>query len=308
MVPTGYLSWSFVQILVALLPLASGTYWHQELSRLVQTATKGNRKHTLLFDTGPEASAWRRNATRLRADISQIEHIHLSHWHRDHSGGMLEAIRMISVAKSNTDLPSKLTVDLHPDRPDYRGLATPSGDIVSLEADPTFDEIEAAGAVVVKNGAVHPVLEGFFLSSGAIPRRTAYELGIRGGLRFTRDGDSGTWGPDEAIADERLVMCNLKGKGLVVFTGCSHAGVINACRHAVELAGGTAPLHGVVGGFHLSDNNPEKLASSLEDLKGLGPRVLMPGHCTGWRFKAMCEAAMPGVVAPSFCGTTYALV
>lgn len=216
--------------------------------------------------------------------------------------------------------PSKITVDLHPDRPDYRGFALPSGAIVSLEADPTFEEIEAAGAIVVKNATAHTLLDGFFLSSGEIPRRTTYERGVRGGLRFSRArGDE--WVSDEAIMDERLVMCHLRGKGIVVFTGCSHAGVINACRHSLELAddGGSGRgrddgvectanvLYGVIGGFHLSDNNPEKLQQSLADLKTLRPQVLMPGHCTGWRFKAMCEAEMPGVVAPSFCGTTYTL-
>lgn len=210
----------------------------------------------------------------------------------------------------------RVTVDVHPDRPDYRGLSTPSGAIVSLQADPTLADIERTGATVVASAEAHPVLDGFFLASGAIPRRTAYELGIRGGLRFVRE--TGAWVADEAIADERLVVCRLRGRGLVVVTGCSHAGVINVCRHAIELAGGqeggegsdstTAPLlHAVVGGFHLSDNNPEKLEKSLVDLMALEPSVLMPGHCTGWRFKAMCEAAMPGVVVPSFCGTTYTL-
>lgn len=296
----------------------------------MQTATRGDTKHTLLFDAGPEASAWRRNATRTRADISQIEHIHLSHWHRDHSGGLPEAVRMINAAAAAAASASasagrppdgsspRVTVDVHPDRPDYRGLATPSGAVVSLEADPTLDEIAGAGAAVARSAGPRTLLGGFFLASGFIPRRTAYELGVRGGLRFS--GAAGAWAPDEAIADERLVVCRLGGKGLVVFTGCSHAGVINACRHAVELVGegegegeggdggSQAPvLYGVVGGFHLSDNDPEKLERSLADLKALKPQVLMPGHCTGWRFKAMCEAAMPGVVVPSFCGTTYTM-
>ena len=66
-------------------------------------------------------------------------------------------------------------------------------------------------------------------------------------------------------------MCHLRGKGLVVFTGCSHAGVINVCRHAVEElgGGGQVPLYAVVGGFHLADNNPEKLARTLVDLKAM---------------------------------------
>lgn len=223
---------------------------------------------------------------------------------------MLAALRTINNAKkdhSDSDPIIPVPVDLHPDRPDYRGMLTPTGTIVSLEADPTFAAIEAAGGRVVTSADAHPILDGFFLASGGIPRRTDYEVGIRGALRYV--AASQTWIPDETIDDERLVMCHLKGKGLVVFTGCSHAGVINVCRHAVELGGGngTVPLYGVVGGFHLADNHPEKLAKSLEDLKALAPKVLMPGHCTGWRFKFMCEQAMPAVLAPSFCGTTYTL-
>lgn len=231
---------------------------------------------------------------------------------------MLAALRAITTAKAeeatkasdSTSTPiTPVVVDLHPDRPDYRGMLTPIGAIVSLEADPTFTAIKAAGGRVVTSADVHPVLDGFFLASGGIPRRTDYEVGIRGALRYVEA--SQTWIPDEAIADERLVMCHLKGKGLVVFTGCSHAGVINVCRHALELGSGDGaqevPLYGVVGGFHLADNHPEKLARSLEDLKALAPKVLMPGHCTGWRFKFMCEQAMPAVLAPSFCGTTYTL-
>lgn len=200
---------------------------------------------------------------------------------------------------------SPLSVGVHPDRPDYRGMLTPTGSIVSLEADPTIDAIEAAGASVLQESNVHSLLDGFFLSSGGIPRRTEYENGIRGGLRYVAATDA--WISDEQIADERLIVCNLKGKGLVVFTGCSHAGIINVCRHAIELGGRSSPLYAVVGGFHLADNHPEKLARSLEDLKALQPQVLMPGHCTGWKFKFMCEQSMPAVLAPSFSGTTYTL-
>ncbi|KAG8161967.1 hypothetical protein KVR01_007732 [Diaporthe batatas] len=274
---------------------------------LMITAKKGDMSHTMLFDTGPEESTWERNATRIRANIAAIEHIHLSHWHRDHSGGMLEAIRMINASKIERGVstrPPKVVVDLHPDRPDYRGMMTPAGTIVSLEADPEFDEIEEAGGALSKQSEVHPVLDGFFLVSGSIPRLTPYEVGIRGGMRFNET--DGQWTSDETIADERMVMCNLKGKGLVVFSGCSHAGVINVSKHAVELGQGI-PLYGVVGGFHLSDNHPEKLANSLADLKSLGPKVLMPGHCTGWKFKFLIEQSMPGVLAPSFCGSTYTL-
>lgn len=104
----------------------------------------------------------------------------------------------------------RVTVDLHPDRPDYRGLVTPAGMIVSLEADPSFDAIEEAGGLIVRKDEVHSVLDDMFLVSGEIPRVTPYEVGIRGGMRFTKDTKA--WTSDESISDERMVVCNLKGE------------------------------------------------------------------------------------------------
>ncbi|KAI0597879.1 Metallo-hydrolase/oxidoreductase [Biscogniauxia sp. FL1348] len=280
---------------------------------LLITATKDGESHSLLFDTGPEEAVWERNATRLGLDAGLIERIVLSHWHRDHSGGMLGAVRMIEAAKqdrpgeygnnNNTNNnKKKVVVDLHPDRPNFRGIM--AQEPISLEADPTFAEIEEAGAVVFKSDEAHTVLEDMFLVSGSIPRHTPYETGIQGGIRLTADEQ---WVRDELITEERLVMCNLKGKGLVVFTGCSHAGIVNVSRHAVELGGGV-PLYCPIGGYHLADGSSDKLSRTLRDLKALKPKVLMPGHCTGWRFKARWEMEMPGSMAPLFGGTRYELV
>lgn len=128
---------------------------------------------------------------------------------------MLRAIQMIKEAKANT--PSSqghLIADLHPSRPDYRGMFI-GEEPISMEADPTFDEVEAAGAVVHKNALAHTVADDTFLVSGEIPRKVPYELGIRMGARF--DSSTKKWEPDTLILDERLVMCNLKGT-----KQCSH--------------------------------------------------------------------------------------
>ncbi|KAJ5336458.1 hypothetical protein MYU51_017119 [Penicillium brevicompactum] len=269
------------------------------LSILV-TATKGDKKHTVLFDAGPEEEAWQRNVNRLRADISSVEVIQLSHWHRDHSGGMLRAIRMINEAKQAEGRSEELVVDLHPDRPSYRGFALPEH-IISLEADPTFEEMEHAGAVVDKQSGPHTVLDNFFLVSGEIPRVTPYETGLRNAVRF--DPDEKEWFSDELIQDERSLICNLKGKGLVVFSACSHAGVVNTTKHAIQLTGGTVPVHAVVGGFHLAQSDADKIQSTVADLKRLDPAVLMPGHCTGWRAKFTIEKHMPGSLVPCTVGS-----
>ncbi|PWY92794.1 metallo-beta-lactamase superfamily protein [Aspergillus heteromorphus CBS 117.55] len=272
------------------------------LSILV-TATKDGERHTLLFDAGPEGEAWERNVKRLRPDLSAVELVQLSHWHRDHSGGLQRAIQMITSARQSTSNSHGdghgPIVDVHPDRPDYRGMAI-GENIISLQADPTFAELKEAGGVVEKHDDGHTVLDDFFFVSGEIPRRTGYEMGLRGGMRF--DKDEGDWFSDEGIADERFLMCNLKGKGIVMFTACSHAGVVNCARHAIDELGGDVPLHAIIGGFHLATSDAAQLESTVRDLKRLDPAVILPGHCSGWRAKFAIERSMPGALVPCSVG------
>ncbi|KAJ5668386.1 uncharacterized protein N7477_006956 [Penicillium maclennaniae] len=268
------------------------------LSILV-TATKGDKKHSVLFDAGPEEDIWERNVKRLRPDLASVEVIQLSHWHRDHSGGLGKAIRMIKEAKQTQGISDELVVDVHPDRPVYRGIALPEL-IISLEADPTFEELSSAGATVDKRSDAHLVLDDMFLISGEIPRVTPYEVGLRNAVRF--DPEEKDWYSDEVIADERFLAVNLKDKGLVVFTGCSHAGVVNTTKHAVDLVSPRTLLHAVVGGFHLAMSEEAQINNTVSDLKRLDPAVLMPGHCSGWRSKFAIEKAMPGTLVPCTVG------
>ena len=91
-----------------------------------------------------------------------------------------------------------------------------------------------------------------------------------------------------------------------MFTGCSHAGVVNATKHALELGGGT-PLYAVMGGFHLADADTETISRTVADLKALDPKLLLAGHCTGWRAKYEIQKEMPGQLVPSFVGSTFVL-
>lgn len=229
---------------------------------------------------------------------------------------------MIKGAKQAQGKSDSLIIDLHPDRPAYRGIALPNspGHIISLEADPTFEELSDAGAVVDKQSESHTVLDDMFLISGEIPRVTPYETGLKNAVRF--DPEENDWFSDELIADERLLACNLKGKhssssqvdafshlpgkGLVVFTGCSHAGVVNTAKHASKLVGGNTPLHAVVGGYHLAMSEESQIQSTVADLKRLDPAVLMPGHCSGWRSKFAIERHMPGTLVPCTVGIKIA--
>ena len=116
---------------------------------------------------------------------------------------------MIRDAKQARGCPDDLVINVHPDRPAYRGIAT-SEHIVSLEADPSFEEISATGAVLKKHSQAHTVLDDMFLISGEIPRLTSYEVGLKHAVRF--DPEELDWYSDEIIADERFLACNLKGE------------------------------------------------------------------------------------------------
>lgn len=112
--------------------------------------------------------------------------------------------------------------------------------------------------------------------------------------------------PLHRLDETQLTLTRSLGKGIVVFTGCSHAGVVNASRHAVDL-GGNVPLYAVMGGFHLADAPAERIQRTVADLKALGTKLLLTGHCTGWRAKFEIEKQMPGRLVPSFVGSRFVL-
>src|SRR5215831_14909359 len=146
------------------------------------TGRRASEERSVLFDVGPSAEVWLENARRLDVRLASIEAVCLSHWHADHSGG----------------LPAPI-VDLHPDRPDQRGLMTPAGMLVLLDPEPTFEAIERAGGRVTKHAEAH-VLAGFFFVSGEIERVTSYEAGLVG-HHTVRDGHIVA---DPLILDERF--------------------------------------------------------------------------------------------------------
>ncbi len=123
---------------------------------------------------------------------------------------MLKAIGMIKEAKKAQGAAARgLVVDLHPDRPEYRGIQ-PGAAPFSLPADPSFEQIKTSGATFETSKEAHTVLDNMFLISGEIPRLTPYENGALHGVRYI--GSENKWIKDELIMDERFLMCNVRGK------------------------------------------------------------------------------------------------
>lgn len=273
------------------------------LSVLV-TGRRDGREHSMLFDVGPYPDIWLENAQRLDVDLSKIECLFLSHWHFDHSGGFPRVVAAISEARAAAGLAPPI-VDLHPDRPDQRGVLSPSGLMLMLPPEPSFDAIAQAGGEIATRGDPHPLCDGFFFASGAIERVTDYETGLVGHHTF-RGGEGR---PDPLIMDERFVAACVRGRGVSVLSACSHAGIVNACLEAKQHFP-NMPVDVVLGGYHLAGKAMEpRIQPTVRDLEArVGPRLVAPAHCTGWRAKArLADTFAPGRYAPSVVGTLYRL-
>lgn len=281
------------------------------LSVLV-TGRIGAETHTILFDVGPYGDVWIDNADRLGVDLATIETVFLSHWHWDHSGGLPVALEAITNARRAVGHEDPVVVDVHPDRPDQRGIQSPGGTFVMLPEEPTFDALRDAGGAVEQRAEDHLLGHGFFLGSGAIDRVTAYEAGLVGhhSFRFGAgpDGDDLVVA-DPLILDERFVAAEVRGRGVSVLSACSHAGIVNACLGAKDRFPGV-PIDVVLGGYHLAGAAMEpRVGPTVDDLDRLvQPRIVAPGHCTGWRAKAaLADRFAPGRYGPSVVGSTYSL-
>ncbi len=245
------------------------------LSCLV-TVTKDGLRRTMLFDSGPEADTFAKNVQRLGADLSGVEAIVLSHGHWDHGGGMLRALDLIRGGNGG----NLVDYFAHPGMFRQRASKLPDGRFRPMEDVPNVHQLTLHGARPIVTTEPQTMLDGLVWVSGEIPRVTPFETGLPGQHRRTDDGQG--WEPDELLMDERCIAVHVQGKGLVVLSACSHAGVINVLTHARHSFPGV-PLHGVLGGLHLSGTNERIIPNTVSALHGFDLATIAAGHCTGWR-------------------------
>lgn len=219
---------------------------------------------------------------------------------RDHGGGLVEAVKRIHAANGGRRVPFHANEGMFV----TRANSLPGGGVIAFRDVPKAAELTAAGADVVISPDARLLLDDHFYLSGEIPRVTPYEHGFPGHLKRAADGVS--WEPDPLLLDERYLAVNVKGKGAVIFSMCSHAGIVNVLTHARAAFAGTA-LHAVIGGFHLAGPTVEPaILETVRDLLGFGLKRIIPAHCTGWRaFTAMANAAPEDVLVPSAVGRRF---
>ena len=261
-------------------------------SALVQVEKDG-RERTLLFDTGVSATGVVENVRRLGLSLRDVEVIVLSHGHWDHVAGM----EGVSGALGRLNLP----VLIHPEFWNRRRISLPG-----LDAEfPSTSRaaLEDTGFEIVEERQPSFLLDGSVLITGEVDRTTEFETGFQGHEAFRHDG----WEPDPLILDDQALVLSLAERGLVVLSGCGHAGIINTLRHVQRLTG-ERRLAAVIGGFHLSGPMFEPIIEpTLKAFAELSPGLLVPAHCTGWKAVHQFAALFPDAFVQSAVGTTIQL-
>lgn len=258
------------------------------------TIRKGERDHYVLFDAGVSPDGLVENMSRLDIDPGDIEAIVCSHGHFDHTTGLDGLSRRLG----RTNLP----VLLHPDFWNRRRVHLPGRDAVEI---PTTSRraLEGVGFTIVEERQPSFLLDGSVLITGEVDRTTGYEPGFP----IQDAWLEGAWTPDPLVLDDQALVVHVSGKGLVVLTGCGHAGVVNICRYALRLTG-VDRLYTVMGGFHLNGPLFEPLIDRVcTDLAALRPSVVVPAHCTGWRAHHALARRFGEAFVPNSVGTRFEL-
>jgi 7,8-dihydropterin-6-yl-methyl-4-(beta-D-ribofuranosyl)aminobenzene 5'-phosphate synthase len=259
-------------------------------SALVSVEQDGERR-TVLYDAGLTPHAVSRNLDVLQIPVGDLRAIVISHGHADHHGGLEGLVRRRGR--------SRLPLVIHPDAWRERRVVFPSGGEVRLPP-PSRHDLEAEGLEVIEDRVHSLLLDGTVLVSGQVERVTEFETGFP--IHEAREGPG--WGPDPMIWDDQALILNVRDRGLVIITGCSHAGVINVLFHAQRLTGETR-IAGLLGGLHLTGGLFEaRIEPTVQALCAAGVGRVLPAHCSGWRAAHAIARAMPEAFVQSAVGTT----
>jgi 7,8-dihydropterin-6-yl-methyl-4-(beta-D-ribofuranosyl)aminobenzene 5'-phosphate synthase len=263
------------------------------LSMLV-AVYEGSKKHTVLFDTGYSAVGVLHNIEHLGLDLKQIEGIVLSHGHMDHLGSLNVLLEK---------MPQPMPVLVHPyafTSPRYVSREDGEKDRFPIMLDRR--EIEKRGGQIKETEGPTLICEDMIMVSGEVERATSFEKGMPHAL-VEKNGKL----EKDPISEDQALFVLLKGKGLVVIGGCSHAGIVNTVLYGKKLTGSQS-VHAVLGGFHLSDPIFEPIiGETMDALKAMAPKILVPMHCTGWKAIHQFEEAFPGVFILNAVGSKYTL-
>ena len=276
------------------LPLPQILLAEHGLSCLIKVCAE-NEEHIVLMDAAVTPTCLFNNAKLLKADLGRIEAVVLSHGHPDHFLGLVELLKFVSKEQNK-----KVPLFLHPDSFLERRMNIPAiGHPVTMPA-LNEDDLKEAGADLVKSEKALLVAGGLIYTTGEVERTTVFEKGFP----WAEAKLDGNWVTDPFRDDQGLVV-KLKGKGIVVISGCAHAGIINTVEYAKKIAG-TNKVHAVLGGFHLTGRIFDPIIQpTIHEMRRIKPDYVIPMHCTGWKAINRFAEEMPEQFLLNTVGTTY---
>ncbi len=261
---------------------------------MLVTVFSGVKSDSFLFDTGVTVDGVLHNMDVLEVKPTELHAMVLSHGHTDHTRGLIGMLKRYGRRR--------LPVLLHPDAFLKRKNIYPDGHETE-HIPPVRRDLEAEGMEVIEERGPTLLIEGLSLITGQIPRVTPFEKGHP--LQYAEI--KGQWQPDPWIHDDQAVVIHVRNKGLVVLTGCGHAGVVNTLLHARDITG-VSEVYAVIGGFHLTGSIFEPIIpATIKALKEINPKVIVPEHCTGWRATMDIALEFPAAFIPNSVGTRFIL-
>ncbi|MHA1136239.1 MAG: MBL fold metallo-hydrolase [Candidatus Thorarchaeota archaeon] len=237
----------------------------------------------LLLDTGSGTPALVHNLKEMNLDVSAVDMIILSHGHWDHVGGLITMLKLIG---------KKVPVLYHPNALTPK-IYTPNDEKerdVGIGNYFTIEELESTSEMI-STTEPYEIGDGIW-TSGEVPRTNDFEklTGTLTKIRTIKNGEKIL----DPLEDDLSLIFQLKDGSLVLLAGCCHAGLVNTMNHVTTITG-SSNIVGVVGGLHLHDASKERLAKTVEHLKGYNITTLSPCHCTGLRGQAALMYAFEDV-------------
>lgn len=236
------------------------------------TAEREGVVRNILVDVAQNSAALIENINRMQIAISCIDAVVLTHCHYDHTRGVAKILREIG----GKDIP----VIAHPDIFRTHFISDPYLKSIGIMDGDKREDIESSGGILYLATNALEIMPGL-ISTGEVERITDFEeVGMS---LFTIENGQVR---GDLMKDDISVVANVRGKGLVIVTGCSHAGIVNIIQQSIKLTG-TKKTHGIIGGFHLIEASEERIQKTARALKKFNPDWVYAGHCTG--FKAQVE-------------------